>query len=202
MSEGLPKVSVAVQDRILLHLAEHIAQNDRYVVGFEMTRPGIAEACAQHPPNVSRTMRSLIRDEKVTEHTRTIRGEDRRQKTWQLTQQGMDAAQKLSESLGTTKVLLRNQDGELLEVEASEAPSRLSADISLLQVLLHAQHEGVLTYGDIRFGVISKNEDRLPKPGRLTPMTGAHATYHNKPPVTRPVHGRVDELQNLHDWLI
>ena len=200
MSEGLPKVSVAVQDRILLHLAEHIAQNDRYVVGFEMTRPGIAEACAQHPPNVSRTMRSLIRDEKVTEHTRTIRGEDRRQKTWQLTQQGLDAAQKLSESLGTTKVLLRNQDGELLEVEASEAPSRLSADISLLQVLLHAQHEGVLTYGDIRFGVISKNDGGLPKPGRLTPMTGAHATYHNKPPVTRPVHGRVDELQNLHDW--
>ena len=87
-------------------------------------------------------MRSLIRDEKVTEHTRTVRGEDRRQKTWQLTQQGLDAAQKLSESLGTTKVLLRNEDGELLEVEASEAPSRLSADISLLQVLLHAQHEG------------------------------------------------------------
>ena len=116
MSEGLPKVSVAVQDRILLHLAEHIAQNDRYVVGFEMTRPGIAEACAQHPPNVSRTMRSLIRDEKVTEHTRTVRGEDRRQKTWQLTQQGLDAAQKLSERLGTTKVLLRNQDGELLEL--------------------------------------------------------------------------------------
>ena len=151
MSEGLPKVSVAVQDRILLHLAEHIAQNDRYVVGFELTRPGIAEACAQHPPNVSRTMRTLIRDEKVTEHTRTVRGEDRRQKTWQLTKQGLDVAERLSKALGSTKVLLRDQNGELLEVEASEAPARLSAEISLLQVLMHAQHEGVLTYGDIRF---------------------------------------------------
>ena len=54
MSEGLPKVSIAVQDRVMLHLAEHIIQNDRYVVGPELTRPGIAEACAQHPPNVSR----------------------------------------------------------------------------------------------------------------------------------------------------
>ena len=110
MSEGLPKVSVAVQDRILLHLAEHIAQNDRYVVGFELTRPGIAEACAQHPPNVSRTMRTLIRDEKVTEHTRTVRGEDRRQKTWQLTKQGLDVAERLSKALGSTKVLLRDQN--------------------------------------------------------------------------------------------
>ena len=201
MSEGLPKVSVAVQDRILLHLAEHIAQNDRYVVGFELTRPGIAEACAQHPPNVSRTMRTLIRDEKVTEHTRTVRGEDRRQKTWQLTKQGLDVAERLSKALGSTKVLLRDQNGELLEVEASEAPARLSAEISLLQVLMHAQHEGVLTYGDIRFGAISKKRDEgRPKPGRLAPMTGAHATYHNKPPITRPVHGRVDELQQLHDW--
>ena len=201
MSDGLPKVSVAVQDRVLLHLAEHIAQNDRYIVGSELTRPGIAQACAQHPPNVSRTMRTLLRDEMVTEHTRTIRGEDRRQKTWQLTEQGKSAAERLSKSLGAIKVLMRDSSGELLEVEAVEVPVRLSADISLLQVLMHAQHEGVLTYGDIRFGTISKrSEESVPKPGRLTPMTGAHATYHNKPPVTRPVHGRTEELQELHDW--
>ena len=60
MSAGLPKVNVAVQDRVLLHLVEHVEQSDRYVVGPELTRPGIAEACAQHPPNVSRAMRSLL----------------------------------------------------------------------------------------------------------------------------------------------
>ena len=201
MSAGLPKVNVAVQDRVLLHLVEHVEQFDRYVVGPELTRPGIAEACAQHPPNVSRTMRALLRDEMVTEHTRTVRGEDRRQKTWQLTDKGKSSSEDLTKTLGSIKVLLRDSNGELLEVEASEAPERLSADISLLQVLMHAQHEGVLTFGDIRFGAISKrSEESHPKPGRLTPMTGAHATYHNKPPVTRPVHGRTQELQELHDW--
>ncbi|MBT60846.1 MAG: hypothetical protein CMA63_04755 [Euryarchaeota archaeon] len=201
MSTGLPKVSVAVKDRVMLHLAEHVDQVDRYVVGHELTRPGIAEACAQHPPNVSRAMRSLLKEEAVTEHTRTIRGEDRRQKTWQLTAQGRDMAATLDKELGATKVLLRNSEGELLEVEANEAPERLAADITLLQVLMHAQHEGVLTFGDIRFGKISKKGDsNLPQPGRLTPMTGAHATYHNKPPITRPVHGRMDELASLHEW--
>ena len=167
MSAGLPKVNVAVQDRVLLHLVEHVEQFDRYVVGPELTRPGIAEACAQHPPNVSRTMRALLRDEMVTEHTRTVRGEDRRQKTWQLTDKGKSSSEDLTKTLGSIKVLLRDSNGELLEVEASEAPERLSADISLLQVLMHAQHEGVLTFGDIRFGAISKrSEESHPKPGR------------------------------------
>ena len=117
MSAGLPKVNVAVQDRVLLHLVEHIEQSDRYVVGPELTRPGIAEACAQHPPNVSRAMRSLLREQMVTEHTRSVRGEERRQKTWQLTQLGQESALELTRELGATKVLLRNAEGELLEKE-------------------------------------------------------------------------------------
>ena len=200
VSEGLPKVSVAVLDRVLLHLNDHRDQADRYVVGHELTRPGIAEACAQHPPNVSRAMRSLLRDGTVEEHTRSIRGEERRQKTWQLSIEGVVKADERKEVLGEIKILLRNNEGELLEVAAKEAPERLEADISLLQVLLHAQHEGVLTYGDIRFGRIQRPTDERPAPGRLTPMTGAHATYNNHPPETRPVHGREIEIEALQTW--
>jgi len=200
VSEGLPKVSVAVLDRVLLHLDDHEAQADRYVVGPELTRPGIAEACAQHPPNVSRAMRTLLKDGAVDEHTRSIRGEERRQKTWQLSETGRQRAAERRSELGQTKILLRNNEGELLEVHAKEAAERLEADISLLQILLHAQHEGVLTYGDIRFGRIQRSDDALPAPGRLTPMTGAHATYNNRPPETRPVHGREVELEALQTW--
>tara|TARA_B110000467_G_scaffold163239_1_gene188688 strand:+ start:1178 stop:2854 length:1677 start_codon:yes stop_codon:yes gene_type:complete len=200
VSEGFPKVSVAVLDRVLLHLKDHEGQADRYVVGPELTRPGIAEACAQHPPNVSRAMRTLLKDEMVEEHTRTIRGEERRQKTWQLSEQGREKADERTEELGLIKILLRSSEGELLEVNAKEAAGRLEAEISLLQVLLHAQHEGVLTYGDIRFGRIQKSDEELPAPGRLTPMTGAHATYNNHPPETRPVHGREAEIEELQTW--
>ena len=92
-------------------------------------------------------------------------------------------------------------NGELLEVKAAEASQLLETDLSLLQILLHAQHEGVLTYGDIRFGSIRKaKEDGFPKPGRLTPLVGVHATYANRPPATRPVYGRDDELDTLHGW--
>ena len=200
VSEGLPKVSVAVLDRVLLHLNDHESQADRYVVGPELTRPGIAEACAQHPPNVSRAMRTLLKDGLVEEHTRSVRNEDRRQKTWQLSEQGRQKATERHENLGQTKVLLRNNEGELLELHASDAAARLEADISLLQILLHAQHEGVLTYGDIRFGRIQRTDGHLPAPGRLTAMTGAHATYNNHPPETRPVHGREKEIEALQTW--
>ena len=79
--------------------------------------------------------------------------------------------------LSKLKVLIRDESNTLLEVEVCEAPGRLQADLSVLQILLHAQHEGVLTFGDIRFGLVKKkSEDTdLPPPGRLKLLAGAHA---------------------------
>ena len=202
MAGDIPKVNVAANDRILLHLLANDEWADRYMVPPSMTRPGIAEACAQHPPNVSRTMRNLLKETFVEEHTRAVQGDERRQKTWQLTQEGRQQARQRAAALEGTKVLVRNVDGELLEVKAAEVSELLETDLSLLQILLHAQHEGVLTYGDIRFGSIQRIEldDGLPKPGRLTPLVGVHATYANQPPTTRPVYGRDEELKRLHTW--
>lgn len=203
MATDLPKVSVAVQDRILLHLLEHVDHADRFVVPHAVTRDGIAEACALHPPNVSRAMRTLSRDARVSEHLRSVEGEERRRKIWQLTDTGTAAAEKRAEVLRETMVLLRGKDGQLLEVPAHEARERLNADIGLLHVLMHAQHEGVLTYGDIRFGLIRRKGgeegSNLP-PGRLTMMAGAHATYHTSPPKTRKVRGREEERAALDAW--
>ncbi|MCS5534480.1 MAG: ATP-binding protein, partial [Candidatus Poseidoniales archaeon] len=195
------RVHIAVEDRLLLHLLEQDSQADLYMVSPAVTRPGIAEACALHPPNVSRSMRTMHRNQWVSEHTRTVRGESRRQKTWQLTDLGRIEASTRSNSLGLTQVLIRDEGGQLLEVTASQASARLAANLTLLQVLMHAQHEGVLTYGDIRFGMIQKSDDGKPAPGRLTLGAGAHATYHTEPPETREVHGRSDELNALDGWI-
>jgi cAMP-binding proteins - catabolite gene activator and regulatory subunit of cAMP-dependent protein kinases len=65
--------NVPLVDCILIHLWEQDHQADHYLVRYEVTRPGIAEICALHPPNVSRSMRELMTSGWVTEHTRTIR---------------------------------------------------------------------------------------------------------------------------------
>ena len=202
VSGDIPRVNIAVKDRIMLHLLEEDEQADRFVVSIAVTRPGIAEACAQHPPNVSRAMRDLLRKRLVSEHTRAIRGDERRQKTWQLTEMGREDAKKTLANLSSTKVLLRDEKGTLLEIEANMASERLQANLSVLQVLLHAQHEGVLTYGDIRFGLVTKRaeDSDLPPPGRLKLLAGAHATYHTSPPQTRPVHGRLDSQSKMDTW--
>ncbi len=200
MAGNLPKVNIAVPDRIILHLLEHAEQSDRYMVTSALTRPGIAEACAQHPPNVSRAMKLLLRDSIVSEHSRAIQGEERRQKTWQLTDIGLEEAKKRLQELGGINVLIRNKNGELLEIEAKEVGARLETELSLLKILMHAQYEGVLTFGDIRFGPILRSDDETPPPGRLTLLVGAHATYHNRPPETRMVHGRSIEKEAMQDW--
>ena len=92
---------------------------------------------------------------------RTVKGDSRRQKTWQLTDKGEKIAEQLSKELGKLKILIRNKNGELLEVLAKNAAYKLESELSLLQILMHALHEGVLTYGDIRFGPIRKKEKNL-----------------------------------------
>ena len=44
VSAGISKVNIPVQDRVMLHLFENDNQADRYLVGAELTRPGIAES--------------------------------------------------------------------------------------------------------------------------------------------------------------
>jgi hypothetical protein len=201
VAKDLPKVSVAVRDRVLLHLLENQNQIDQYMVTANVTRPGIAEACALHPPNVSRTMRGLLKERLVHEHSRMVRNEERRQKAWQLSETGVLEAELRRQEMAKTTVLIRNQNGSLLEINADEVSTRLEAELSLLQVLMHAIHEGVLTYGDIRFGPIrKKDQESRPPPGRLTVLAGAHATYHTQPPPTRSVHGRKDTVDELDEW--
>ena len=129
MSNGVPRVNVPVVDRIMLHLWEQDHQADHYIVTQEVTRPGIAEVCAMHPPNVSRSMRELMAEGLVSEHTRSIRGENRRQKTWQLTEDGREEARERIESLRTRPIQIRARDGTLLEVRADEAPSKLETNL-------------------------------------------------------------------------
>ena len=126
---------------------------------------------------------------------------ERRQKTWQLSPSGLDIAEEIQAKAKQMEVLIRDESGTLLEVRADQVSNRLNADLSLLDVLMHAQHEGVLTYGDIRFGPIKqKKAGERPPPGRLTLLAGAHATYHFQPPNNRDLLGREKEWDTLENW--
>lgn len=199
MASGDGRVNISVTDRILLHLWEQDHQADHYLVSYELTRPGIAEVCALHPPNVSRTMREIMNNGWVTEHTRVIRDSERRQKTWQLTEFGRKEAVSRISILKSIKVILRDRNNTLLEVRADDAASYLQAKLTLLQILMHAQHEGVLNFGDIRFGTIVKSKD-IKKLGSIKMLTGANSTYHIKPPDIRTIHGRKLEKLNIDKW--
>jgi len=193
--------NVPVSDRIVLHLWEQDFQADHYTVTSEVTRSGIAESCALHPPNVSRSMRQLISQGYISQHSRSVRGEDRRQKTWQLTDDGRELARERISKLRSLNVLVRSKEGNVLEIRADEAANKLNAGLSLLQILMHAQHEGVLNFGDIRFGALVRKNEEKPQPKSSSVLTGAHSTYHTSPPKTRTVHGRKDELGELDRWL-
>ena len=192
--------NVPVPDRIILHLWEQDFQADHFIVTSQVTRSGIAESCALHPPNVSRAMRQLNSQGLISQHSRTVRGDNRRQKTWQLTDEGREIARERISELRSMLVLIRSKEGEVLEIRADEAANKLQAGLSLLQILMHAQHEGVLNFGDIRFGALVAGGTAEPKPGSISLLTGAHSTYNTAPPKTRTVHGRKEEITSLDNW--
>ena len=200
MARNDSRPNVPVSDRILLHLWEQDFQADHYTVTSEVTRSGIAESCALHPPNVSRAMRELISNGYISQHSRSVRGDNRRQKTWQLTDDGRELARDRISELRSLNVLIRSKDGNVLEIRADEAANKLHAGLSLLQILMHAQHEGVLNFGDIRFGALVRKNEEKPISGPTSVLTGAHSTYHTVPPKTRKVHGRKEELVELDKW--
>ena len=201
MARNDSRPNVPGSDRIVLHLWEQDFQADHYTVTSEVTRSGIAESCALHPPKVSRSMRQLISQGYISQHSRSVRGEDRRQKTWQLTDDGRELARERISKLRSLNVLVRSKEGNVLEIRADEAANKLNAGLSLLQILMHAQHEGVLNFGDIRFGALVRKNEEKPQPKSSSVLTGAHSTYHTSPPKTRTVHGRKDELGELDRWL-
>ncbi len=194
----LPKISISVEERLILHLYEEKKEKNKFLVSYSVTRRGIAEACALHAPNVSRSMRKLVSDSIVEEHMRSVKGDTRKQKTWQLTDEGVLVGKKLIKKLGELKVLIRDKNNNLLEILASEVSQKLESELSLLQILMHALHEGVLTYGDIRFGPIHKKEKKIKDKSVI--MSGATSTYLTKPPEIRKIHGRINETNELDKW--
>ncbi|MBJ23634.1 MAG: hypothetical protein CMB64_03080 [Euryarchaeota archaeon] len=194
----LPKISISVEDRLILHLFEEHDQKNKFLVSNSVTRPGIAEACALHAPNVSRSMRSLVSKSIVEEHMRSVKGDSRKQKTWQLTDEGEILAKIIFKKLGNLKVLIRDKKGDLLEIIASDASQKLESELSLLQILMHALHEGVLTYGDIRFGPILRKEKKENNTSIL--MSGVTSTYLTQAPNIRELHGRINEAKKLDEW--
>ncbi len=192
--------NVPVSDRIILHLWEQDFQADNYIVTSNVTRSGIAESCALHPPNVSRAMRELNSNGLISQHSRPVTGDNRRQKTWQLTDEGREIARERISQLRSMLVLIRSKEGQVLEIRADEAANKLQAGLSLLQILMHAQHEGVLNFGDIRFGALVDGENAESKLESSSLLTGAHSTYDSTPPKTRIVHGRKEEMSSLDNW--
>ena len=73
----------------------------------------------------------------------------------------------------------------MLEVLAKNAAYKLESELSLLQILMHALHEGVLTYGDIRFGPLEK-ENNESNTNRSLFMSGAYSTYQTQPKLGNP----------------
>ena len=97
---------------------------------------------------------------------------------------------------------IRDESNTLLELEASEAPGRLQADLSVLQILLHARTKACrhLATSDLAWSRKNLRKPICHPPGRLEVIGWRSRYVPYFTPKTRTVHGRVDAISGLDDW--
>ena len=112
--------------------------------------------------------------------------------TWQLTDEGREQIQHSLQKLRTTKVLLRERNGTTQRWEQMRL-ARLETGLTCYRYwcMLSTRVCSTVISDLVR---CSSDPEQSQAPGSLKLLSGAHSTYHTKPPETRTVHGRENEV--------
>jgi len=134
---------LTVPEKILIHLLDKIKFEDRFEVPYALTQGGIADAVSVRRSYVSSATKEMIKKGLLSEKLSHIKGEARRRKTYFLTPEGKNAAEKLKKEVTARKIILRVEAGES-ELEIGEVKKKSDVKLSLLEIISHITEEGIV----------------------------------------------------------
>jgi ATP/maltotriose-dependent transcriptional regulator MalT/DNA-binding MarR family transcriptional regulator len=180
----MPKKSLlTVSEKILLHLLEKLKFEDKFEIPYSMTQDGIAEVVKARRSYVSQATKELSEKGLIEGRLSHVKDEVRRRKTYFLTQEGKNEAQKLRENLETMKVKVQDE-GKEHGIELRKIHSEKMKGSSILEVIDYISEDGV-------FDIHSKPSS---KPGASMDSFQAY-------PQPRYFFGRDKELEKIYDFL-
>jgi len=135
---------LTAEERILLHLLEHVRRADRFEVPFAMSQSGIALAVSVRRSHVSATLSEMEKRGLVTKRLAHLEGGGRRRKVYVLTPGGAQAAEALRQRIAATPLRVRSPHGEESRTLGQALPLA-PRGTSLLELVLAAA-DGVLDF--------------------------------------------------------
>jgi len=183
-AERVDRHTVTVNERLLLHLLECSSNRDVMDAPFALTQEGIARALGIRVNHVSRAVKALQEQRCVTESTAHVHGESRKRKVYQISHEGLAAAQSLVRELGRRTATVKDERGATREVTLADARKLPGGPYTLTHILASMDDGGVIDLARL-------------VPGRTAPPRSHHDEGR---PRGEPFYGRSWELATIRQW--
>ena len=179
------KVSLTVEEKILLHLLEYLKFRDQnWDVPFDVTQEGIASSVGIARCNVSRAMKKILEKELIEERVAHVKDSERRRKVYFLTHEGLESAQHTKQYLENLVIGLRDLNGNMKQLKLQEIKNYLDSKPTYIEILRHMSPGGVVDSKAIQTDIVHKYLD-----------------FTDQAPKLKYFFGRETELTNLQEWL-
>ena len=141
---GQGKVSVTVNERILLHLMRHQKNTDDFEVPFDLTQYGIAHYIGIQQKHIPRAMKKLKEQGLLEERISHIKQSPRKQKVYFLTPKGFEFAANFKNHIMEDPIKFQTAVDEYDEITVEQAIKRLGKDTTVMDVVLNLTEENIL----------------------------------------------------------
>jgi len=160
------KISLTVEEKILIHLIQYMNFYDQWEVPFDITQEGIAGSIGIARCNVSRAMKKLISKGFIEEKIAHVKGADRRRKVYFLTHTGHTPANQIYKYLSEYPVVFRLLNGTQKETRLSKLREELENKPRFLELIKHMTPDGIIDQHALQADVdhkLTDFSDRLPR---------------------------------------
>ncbi len=138
------RISLTVEEKILIHLMQFLKYYDQWEVPFDMTQEGVAGSIGIARCNVSRAMKKLTEKRYIEEKIAHVKGAERRRKVYFLTQTGHLEAAQIYQFLSNYEVHFRGHNGDIKELKLPQVREVLDKKPRLLEIIKHISSDGIV----------------------------------------------------------
>ena len=137
------KISLTVDERVILHLMEYSLYEEDYEAPEGMTQAGIASGISIARKHIPRAVNKLMTEGLIASRISHVKASKQRKKVYHLTYEGKALARRIWDSLGKKEVTVCTEDGKDTPTTVTELCFTYQVGRSPVQILMELRDGNV-----------------------------------------------------------
>lgn len=188
MSSARIDISLSVNDRVLLHLADYMRFKDRWEAPFETTQEGMGRVLGLRQTHVSRAMQKLKELGYVDEITAHVKGGRRKRKVYFCSKDGVEYVRNMMGEIGSRVIPCRTAKGRMVKKRLHSIIESLRGRMSTLEMIELVSGKDGIDETDLQTAGKEKHHERS-------------VFDADEAPIVERFFGRTDEIEQIINWL-